>query len=74
MRRFAFGLLGTILGYLIGAFGGGFAITMLSSNQHDRSVEAVMTGAFVIGPLGALIGLVTGVMSGAPRKSGNHDG
>jgi hypothetical protein len=49
MRRFAFGLLGTIVGYLVGAFGGGFAITVLSSNQHDRSLEAAMTGAFVSG-------------------------
>ena len=70
MRRFAFGLFGTILGYLIGAFGGGFAVSMLSSNRHDLSVEAAMTGAFVIGPLGALVGLVVGVLRGAPRKNG----
>lgn len=70
MRRFIFGLVGVILGYLAGAFGGGFAISILSSNVHDRSLEAAMTGAFVLGPLGALIGLVIGVVYGAPRKTG----
>ncbi len=69
MRRFVFGLFGAILGYVVGAFGGGFAISVLSSNHYDVSVEAAMTGAFVIGPLGALIGLVIGVVRGSPRKS-----
>jgi hypothetical protein len=74
VRRFAFGLLGAVIGYVAGAFGGGFAISMLSSNHFDVSVEAAMTGAFVIGPLGALIGLVIGVVRGAPRKgaAGDH--
>ena len=61
MRRIAIALLWAIGGYLLGAFGGGYAMTLLSSNQHDRSVEAAMTGAFVLGPLGAIVGLAIGV-------------
>jgi hypothetical protein len=49
-------LLGALAGYLVGAFGGGFLVSALSGNTHDRSVEAAMTGAFVLGPLGAAVG------------------
>ena len=69
MRRVGWGLLGAIGGYLIGAFGGGLAISVLSSNQHDRSVEAAMTGAFVLGPLGAVVGCVWGVIRGGKRSA-----
>ena len=58
MRRVLFALVGLAAGYLVGAFGGGFMIGALSSNAHDGSVEAAMTGAFVTGPLGAIAGLV----------------
>jgi hypothetical protein len=68
MRRVATGLLWAIGGYLLGAFGGGYAITLLSSNQHDRSVEAAMTGAFVLGPLGAIVAFAVGVIRGPRRK------
>lgn len=63
MRRVLFGFLYAVPAYLLGAFGGGYAVSLLSSNQHDRSVEAAMTGAFVLGPLAAIIGFVTGVNS-----------
>jgi hypothetical protein len=43
------------MGYAIGLFGGIGLIYLLSSNQHDRSVEAAMFGAFVFGPLMALV-------------------
>jgi len=60
-KRIAMGFLGGLLGYLLGAFGGGFFVSSLSSNTHDRSVEAAMTGAFVLGPLVAVMGAVAGV-------------
>lgn len=50
-----------LAGYLCGAFGGGLLVSLLSSNTHDRSMEAAMTGAFVLGPLGGLIGFVIGL-------------
>jgi ABC-type antimicrobial peptide transport system permease subunit len=60
-KRIAMGFLGGLLGYLLGAFGGGFLVSALSTNTHDRSVEAAMTGAFVLGPLVAVVGAVAGV-------------
>ena len=60
MKRFAISAAWAVCGYLLGAFGGGFLINALSSNQHDRSLEAAMTGAFVTGPLGAAIAFVVG--------------
>lgn len=60
-KRIAMGVLGAVLGYLLGAFGGGFLVSVLSSNTHDRSVEAAMTGAFVLGPLAAVVGALVGI-------------
>lgn len=48
-------ILAGIVGYVAGAFGTGFAITKLSSNCHDRSQEAAMTGGCVGGPIAGLI-------------------
>jgi len=55
LRRVRCGVLWAIPAYLVGAFGGGFLVSLLSSNTHDRSIEAAMTGAFVLGPLAAAI-------------------
>jgi hypothetical protein len=51
MKTFALGVLVALGGYIIGMLGGMFLIEAFSSNRHDRSVEAAMTGAFVVGPL-----------------------
>lgn len=56
--KLAWILLGLAGGYVVGAFGGGYLIELLSSNRHDRSVEAAMTGAFVTGPIGAVVGAI----------------
>jgi hypothetical protein len=68
LRRILMGLLWAVPGYLVGAFGGGYLVSVLSGNQHDRSLEAAMTGAFVLGPLAALVAFVAGaVRGGRPR-------
>jgi len=64
MKRFAIGLLCAVAGYALFAFVGYFLIEWLSSNTHDRSVEAAMTSAFVFGPLGAVIGFIAGFVVG----------
>ena len=70
MRRFFAALLGVPIGYVCFAFTGYWVIEFLSDNKFDRSVEASMTAAFAIGPAGAIIGLVTGViLGGVKRKS-----
>jgi hypothetical protein len=69
LRRIGFGLLWMIPSYLVGAFGGGYLIDVLSSNQHDGSVEAAMTGAFVLGPMAAIVGFVVGAVRARPRPA-----
>jgi len=70
MKRFGIGFLGAVGGYLIVAFVGYFMIDWFSSNTYDRSVETAMTSAFVLGPLGALVGFVAGFVLGG-RASGS---
>jgi hypothetical protein len=48
-------------GYIGGVPLGWFMVDHLSSNRHDRSTEAAMTAAFVIGPVVALLAGVAGV-------------
>lgn len=58
MKTFGVALLAGILGYIVGLFGTMAAIELFSSNQHDKSLEAAMTGAFVGGPLIAMLSVV----------------
>ena len=56
-----------VAGYLIVAVAGYFLISQFSSNMHDRSVEAAMTSIFFFGPIGAILGLILGVIRGGRR-------
>lgn len=68
MKRIVCGLLCGIAAYCVFAVAGYFLVLLLSSNGHDREVEAAMTAAFVFGPLGLVTGLVVGaVWVGRPR-------
>ncbi len=58
MRAVVMGVVVVVAGYLAGACLGALAITFLSSNTHDRSVEAAMTAAFVTGPAAAVAALI----------------
>ena len=58
LKRLLLALAAGIAAYVAGGVLGGWLVSLLSSNTHDRSVEAAMTGAFVIGPIAALIGFV----------------
>jgi hypothetical protein len=75
MKRFAIAVLCALGGYVIAAFLGYFLIDWLSSNTHDRSVEAAMTSAFVLGPLGAVIAFVIGLFlaGGSSRTASAED-
>jgi hypothetical protein len=68
VKRLGIALVAGFVGYLLGAFAGGFLINMLSSNQHDRSVESAMTGAFVTGPIGGLAAFVFGFIWPGRRR------
>ena len=60
IKRVALSFALGLLGYVIGLFGGLGLVLLLSSNEHDRSMEAAMTGAFVVGPLTALLFAIVG--------------
>ncbi|HKP30358.1 MAG TPA: hypothetical protein VJU15_13185 [Gemmatimonadales bacterium] len=44
--------------YAAAAVLGYFLIMAMSSNTHDRQMEASMTAAFFFGPVGAIIGFI----------------
>ncbi|HEY9227875.1 MAG TPA: hypothetical protein VIP11_14560 [Gemmatimonadaceae bacterium] len=67
LRRIFFGFLWAIPAYLIGAFGGGYLVYVVSANQHDREMEAAMTGTFYIGPLLAFIAFFVGAARAGSR-------
>jgi len=58
MKTVGIALLAIILGYIVGLFGTMAAIELFSSNTHDKSMEAAMAGAFIGGPLIAVISVV----------------
>jgi len=64
VRRLGFGALFGLGGYVIAACAGYFLVGAMSSNTHDRSVEAAMTSVFVLGPFGGLIGFIAGFVRG----------
>ena len=69
MRRLAFAALAAIAGYVVGALTGYLAVSWFSSNAHDRSMEAAMTGAFVSGPLAAVVAFVATLILVRPRAN-----
>jgi len=50
-------ILALVGGYVLGLVGGMLLVNTFSSNTHDRSVEAAMTSAFVVGPITAILAL-----------------
>ena len=69
LRRIGFGILWGFVGYLCGAFGGAWLVSQTSSNTHDLSMEATVTGALVIGPLVGLIAFIIGAVRAGSRKA-----
>ena len=68
MRRTLMAILGLLIGYPAFAVAGYWLIQLFSGNTFDRSMEASMTAVFAIGPLGAVVGLVAGMIAGRPKK------
>ena len=62
MSKVVRGVLGVILGYAAGAAAGYGLIMQLSTNVFDKGLEAVMTGAFGTGPIGACLGVLIGLL------------
>ena len=55
MKTLGLALLGAIGGYVAGFLLGMAAVELFSGNLHDKSMEAAMTGALVVGPLMAIL-------------------
>ena len=68
LRYVGGGFLSLIAGYFAGLFGGMWLVQSLSTNSHDRALEAAMTGAFVIGPLCALVACIATIAVLAWRR------
>jgi hypothetical protein len=73
MKRLGFGLLFAVIGFVVAGVAAYFLILTFSANVHDRSVEAAMTSVFFYGPLGAVAGLVGGLVFGGRRATGVKD-
>ncbi len=58
LKIIGFSLLALVVGYGVGLFGGMWLVNTFSNNPRDRELEAAMTGAFVIGPLVAILALI----------------
>jgi hypothetical protein len=69
VRRFFATVIGVPIGYGVFAFVGYWAIALLSGNHFDRSVEVSMTALFVIGPAGAMVRLIVGLILGGARPA-----
>jgi hypothetical protein len=67
LKTFALAVLAGIVGYVLGLSSGMFLIESFSSNRYDVSVEAAMTGIFVIGPLMAVVGVIVVLIIRARR-------
>jgi hypothetical protein len=55
MKTFGLALLAAVGGYAVGLFAAMVLIERFSSNQYDRSLEAAMTAALIVGPLTGLL-------------------
>lgn len=54
--------------YFVGLFGCLWLLPLISQNSHDGALEAAMTGAFLCGPLTAILGFAAGFLFHHSRK------
>jgi hypothetical protein len=60
LKRFAIALACALAGYVAAALASYFLVLQLSSNVHDRAIEAAMTSIFFFGPIGAVFAFIAG--------------
>ena len=76
MKTFGLALLAAAGGYAVGTFASMTLIERFSSNQYDRSLEAAMTSALIVGPLIGLLsaGLMVAYRTARARVPAGDDG
>jgi hypothetical protein len=70
MRTFATVAFSAIAGFLVCAVLAYAGVELLSSNTHDRGLEAAMTAIFVGGPVGAIAGGIVGIVVARRSRRG----
>jgi len=74
VRRVLFGMLWAVPAYFVVAVVGGYLVYLTSTNRYDRAMEAEMTGAFVLGPVAAVVGFLAGAVRGPTARRGRWPG
>ncbi|MCC7034204.1 MAG: hypothetical protein IT179_15385 [Acidobacteria bacterium] len=69
MKRLVITLLAAAAGSAAFAVFGYAAVSLVSSNTHDRALEAAMTAVFVFGPIGAIVGAIVGARRSRSKPS-----
>jgi Mn2+/Fe2+ NRAMP family transporter len=73
MKRFGVALLFAVVAYVAVAAASYLLVMELSSNRHDRELEAAMTSIFFYGPIGAVLAFIGGFVafgrSGRPPRA-----
>jgi hypothetical protein len=72
MKRFVIAVFGAIVGFIAFGLCAYAAIELLSSNTHDRALEAAMTAIFVAGPLGGIVGGILGARLSKRAQAGTE--
>lgn len=63
---------GLVLGYIAGAAIGAGLVDIASTNTHDKAQELATTALLITGPIGAVLGLIAGIVSALrsqPKRS-----
>lgn len=58
MKTIGLILLVGFTGYILGVILGMAGVNMFSTNQHDKAIEAAMTGFFLFGPALAILSII----------------
>jgi hypothetical protein len=68
MKVFGLALLIALAGYVVGVFLGIGLVKLSSSSRPDKSMEAVMTGFFYVGPAVAVLSFIGALIYLIARK------
>ena len=70
MKIFGIAFLVALAGYAVGVFAGIALVNAFSSPKPDKSMEAVMTGFFYVGPAVAVLGFLGALIYQLVRRTG----